>query len=320
MRRCSNCGNTEQDSARFCSVCGAIMKDDTDSTSAENQKRGGNRKYIAVIIVLVILIAAVSAVLIAALPGIGNSDDAEEQSDSAALEESIAADQSDGSDAGETENTEPIETGNEAAEDDTAAAETESESAETSSPEEAFSDAETESDSSDEDDEDQSVSDEAAEDEDITDSADMSAMADTVSVQIASVSATSELSEYQMTHFASRIADDDLTTAWVEGADGYGIGESVTLALEASCGVSGFTIYAGYQKTAELYAKNARPEEITLTFSNGESLSFTLADLNGPQTFYFAESIVTDSVTLTICSVYEGTTYEDTVITEIILF
>ena len=135
---------------------------------------------------------------------------------------------------------------------------------------------------------------------------------------ISAASATSSLSEYGMTHTASLVIDGDLTTGWVEGADGQGIGESITLTFADTSLVEGFVIFAGYQKSDELYEKNSRPRGITLTFSDGTEMNYELSDLNGAQSFTFPEPVTAKSVTLTINSVYAGTTYEDTVISEIL--
>lgn len=140
------------------------------------------------------------------------------------------------------------------------------------------------------------------------------------SPEIISASATSELVEDDVTHSASRAIDGDLTKAWVEGASGQGIGESITLTLSAESALSGITIYAGYQKSQDLYLKNSRPQRITLDFSDGTQMTLTLEDVCDAQTFSFDETIAADSVTVTIDSVYEGTKYEDTVISEIMLF
>ena len=48
------------------------------------------------------------------------------------------------------------------------------------------------------------------------------------------VSSTSSLSEYNMTHSPERVIDGDLSTAWVEGADGQGIGEAITLYFDSN--------------------------------------------------------------------------------------
>lgn len=84
--------------------------------------------------------------------------------------------------------------------------------------------------------------------------------------------------------------------------------------------VSGIEIYSGYQKSADLYQKNSRPQDVRIVFSDGTEESFTLDDIDGIQTLYFSKGMNTDTLTLYIESVYPGTKYEDTVISEINLF
>ena len=139
---------------------------------------------------------------------------------------------------------------------------------------------------------------------------------------VLSVNASSSLVEqaYGISHTPEKAIDGDLTTGWAENAPGVGIGESITLFLDSTYTVRGFVIHAGYQKSASLYERNARPAVLKLSFSNGESQSFTLQDLNGQQRISFAQPVETDRVTFTIESVYNGTTYQDTVISELMLF
>lgn len=135
---------------------------------------------------------------------------------------------------------------------------------------------------------------------------------------ITGVSATSTLYEKNYDHSPENICDGKLTTAWVEGVSGYGVNESITLRLPSGTLVSSMTINAGYQKSASLYAKNCRPQEITVIFSDGSSRSFVLKDVNAAQTLSLGQ-VVTDSVTVRIDSVYSGTKYQDTCISEISL-
>ena len=145
--------------------------------------------------------------------------------------------------------------------------------------------------------------------------------ADPVSMdRVSWISATSELSEFGMTHTASRAIDGDLSKAWCEGAAGQGIGETLSIALDGTYAVTGMNIYAGFQKNQDLYDKNSRPQNITVTFSDGRAETVTLGDVNGLQTVLFSEIYNTDSVSITIDSVYEGWLYEDTLITEVALF
>ncbi len=131
------------------------------------------------------------------------------------------------------------------------------------------------------------------------------------------VEASSELSERGMTHSADRICDGSLNSAWVEGVSGQGIGENVQFIFDDIHYFSGMKIYAGYQKSKELYYKNSRPKEIEIAFAHGGSKSFKLKDRYGMQQIDFDEQIVSYGVTVTIKSVYKGKKYKDTVISEI---
>lgn len=130
-------------------------------------------------------------------------------------------------------------------------------------------------------------------------------------------SASSELREYGMTYAAGLAIDGDLETGWVEGISGQGEGESLNLKLSETSVVKGFTIWAGYHKSSDAYGKNSRPKSIRVSFSDDSSMSFELEDSMNAQTFYFDNPVETESVIFTICSVYPGTKYEDTVISEV---
>ena len=70
----------------------------------------------------------------------------------------------------------------------------------------------------------------------------------------------------------------------------------------------------------DLYSKNSRPKEIYISFADGSGESQVLSDTNGKQDIKLSNPVVTDSITLRIDSVYPGSKYEDTVITEMSLY
>ncbi len=137
---------------------------------------------------------------------------------------------------------------------------------------------------------------------------------------LSDINASSCLSEYGMTHWARLMLDGDLSTAWVEGASGNGIGEQFTMDLNDEYSLIGFIISSGYQKSEELYYKNARPAAVRVYFSDGTSEYFEILDIMDQQVFHFGEHDGTDFVTFRIEDVYPGTTYSDTCISEIELF
>lgn len=141
-------------------------------------------------------------------------------------------------------------------------------------------------------------------------------------VSIAETYASSYLSEpqYNIVHPPSNVLDGKNSTAWVEGADGQGVGESLVITFSQICKVSGFIINAGYQKNSDIYQKNCRPAQMTITFSNSSSLSVDLSDYNGAQQVIFDYPVETSSITFSINSVYAGNKYQDTAISEISFF
>lgn len=140
------------------------------------------------------------------------------------------------------------------------------------------------------------------------------------STKIKSIYASTSLSEYNMTHSPERILDKDLSTAWVEGANGDGIGENIILLFDNIYTVNGFYINAGYQVNNDLYYKNSRPKEISVIFSDGNSEIFILDDIINIQNIQLSSPVNTNSLTIIINSVYPGSKYEDTAISEIELY
>lgn len=131
------------------------------------------------------------------------------------------------------------------------------------------------------------------------------------------VTASSYLSEENIKHVPDLIMDGDTTTAWVEGIPGNGEGESITFTFGDLYAVSDIKIWNGYQKSEDLYYKNARPAELELEFSDGSTERISLQDIaSGFQEFALARH-VTSYVKVKIISTYAGSKYEDTVISEI---
>lgn len=137
---------------------------------------------------------------------------------------------------------------------------------------------------------------------------------------ISYISATSQLSEYDMTHSADRLIDGDISTAWVEGMSGQGIRESVSVRFDDEYLINGIKINAGYQKNDELYNKNSRPAKIGIAFSDGTYEVHELDDVNSVQDIVFQKPIYSKSISLIIEDVYSGTKYEDTAISEISIY
>ncbi len=101
----------------------------------------------------------------------------------------------------------------------------------------------------------------------------------TEDVQIISADATSTLvdSADASKYAPANVYDHSMMTAWVEGADGLGEGETITLNLPADSKVHGIRIAPGYDKNSATISENATPVRLRLEFSDGTVVT---ADLN----------------------------------------
>lgn len=111
--------------------------------------------------------------------------------------------------------------------------------------------------------------------------------------------------------------DGNSRTAWSEGASGPGIGEWIAFDFKEKVKLRKILIEPGYFKTKELWEKNNRLRVIDLKFSNGMTKEVTFPDEMKEQTID-AEGIKTESVMLTIKSIYPGRNdSKDTLVSEV---
>lgn len=127
-----------------------------------------------------------------------------------------------------------------------------------------------------------------------------------------------EVSSFLQEHPLYDAFDSNDWTMWTEGVRGNGIGEEITITLDEAHEVNGITIANGNRISRELYEKYNRVKAIEVTFSNGSKRQFTLDDsFYEPCQVNFINPVKTDSLKIEILEVYEGTTYQDTCITDI---
>ncbi len=138
--------------------------------------------------------------------------------------------------------------------------------------------------------------------------------------QISAISATSSLTGDGYPHGSDLAVDGNLQTGWSEGAPGNGVGEGLNITFSQTMRLAGIRIANGYQKSGELYDKNARVASLILTYSDGTTETLAVADVTGVQNLTLSQPKETDSLQIRIGSVYEGSKYEDTVISEISFF
>lgn len=133
-------------------------------------------------------------------------------------------------------------------------------------------------------------------------------------------SASSELDGGASTYYAGNVLDGDLSTAWAEGVPGDGVDEWIR--LETTDGslmdVSAIQFAMGYQKNDQLLEKNSWPYEVLIEAEGGFNQTVELywyTDM-----FILDQPVKTNWIKITILGVEEGSSYDDTCISEIQLY
>jgi hypothetical protein len=80
--------------------------------------------------------------------------------------------------------------------------------------------------------------------------------------------ASSELEPDSGRYAVSNAFDGDVSTAWVEGAEHAGVGESLTIEFEKPVTLDGFAIRPGYVKSAKVFTANAVPRSLGIHGDN----------------------------------------------------
>lgn len=133
-------------------------------------------------------------------------------------------------------------------------------------------------------------------------------------------SASSVLVENLTVYEPINVLDQKSNTAWVEAVGGYGINEWLKIERNDLTDVSRIEIFNGFHKSNELYKNNGKLKEFRLDFSEGEYIYYKIDDSKYEIKYvelFFDRPVSTDSIKLTIIDVFEGSSYEDTCITEV---
>ncbi len=153
-------------------------------------------------------------------------------------------------------------------------------------------------------------------------------------LKVKSVEATSTLktaSKDKSDYKAENLIDGKISTAWIEGVDGTGEGEEITLHLDDEYEITKLVIYNGFLKTKRRYTINGKVDEIMLS-SNRSSTTyrvnimhpgdneeeFELNELG--ETVIETSGRVTDTIRIRIEKAEKGSIYEDTAISEIEIY
>jgi hypothetical protein len=144
-----------------------------------------------------------------------------------------------------------------------------------------------------------------------------------VPVTITSATASSTLTSSSGTVYGiENTLDGNPDTCWEEGSEGGGEGETLTYTFDES-EIAGISIYNGVSEEHDRYYANNRIKEFTVEYlKDGDSINtdtFTFPDKD-PTEYQLnldGETYDCDTVVITIKSVYQGSTYDDTGIMEV---
>jgi hypothetical protein len=135
-------------------------------------------------------------------------------------------------------------------------------------------------------------------------------------------------------HSPENTKDLNAYTAWVEGKDGYGEGESLTLNLDPiyfaaieegevdSVKCTGLKIINGYNKSKDDWFNNSRVKIMKIFHNNRPFCTIELYDSTNWQDIYFKKPMILkpgDTVRAKIVEVFEGYKYANAAITEFLL-
>lgn len=111
--------------------------------------------------------------------------------------------------------------------------------------------------------------------------------------------------------------DGDSYSTWVEGVQGNGRGETLTISFDET-EVIGFVIQAGMFRSRESYMRNTRVKEMKVLVQGEAAYHVVLEDVMKDQVILFERPVTTSFVTIELVDFYTtGIKGEDTCITDI---
>lgn len=154
------------------------------------------------------------------------------------------------------------------------------------------------------------------------------AKTDSKGKEIAMVDTSSKLKAQDGKNYSgNNLIDGNPETAWVEGVDGVGEGETITLHMKEKTEVHGVAISNGYLASSDLYLKNGRIKRVKIDAGNGITLQkdipesdicqFDSDEIKLASFVEFEQPVTTDTIIITILEAEPGEKYDDTCISEI---
>lgn len=136
-------------------------------------------------------------------------------------------------------------------------------------------------------------------------------------IKIAEITSSSTLQQAGYNYSPNNLIDGAYHTCWCEGVEGDGINEKVVFKLEDEAKIDRVSIVNGFDKSESLYLKNNRIKTLTLIFDDGEEVIELEDSYNCYQTIKLDKEHISSKLIVQINSVYAGSEYQDTCISEI---
>ncbi|MEM7074647.1 MAG: caspase family protein [Pseudomonadota bacterium] len=134
----------------------------------------------------------------------------------------------------------------------------------------------------------------------------------------ASLCASSTLSSQSGNSYrGANLLDNNPATAWVEGQSDAGVGAYLAIDFDMRRDVKAIDLLNGYTKSQRLFYRNGRVQELRVTGSNGVRTTVILRDDWDWQRVHLSGFEDLSWIQLEVGSVYPGSHYEDTALSEL---
>ncbi len=138
-------------------------------------------------------------------------------------------------------------------------------------------------------------------------------------VPIASATAKSYYSAAGTSYPADKVKDGK-TVPWFEGDPGNGVGSWIEIDLGGEKKIMKLAVFAGDWQSGDNWQRANRPREIEIKWSDGTTDLWTMSDEWKVQTYVPKTPKMTSTVRFKVNSLYSGTTFPDTAISEIVVY
>lgn len=140
-------------------------------------------------------------------------------------------------------------------------------------------------------------------------------------IPVKSAKASSVLPEAQgVSYAAANAADQRVGTFWVEGEESAGLGEWIQFDFGKMVTITHVEVRPGNWYSQDFWQRHNRIKEAQFKFRSGAPVRHTFEDKKEVQVVKFKTPVKTPFVKLILKGVYEGTTFNDTCLSEVRFF